>query len=103
MEKEIIGSWVASLPETHFGSMHEDDEMWEEQDGGAWFKVTRHVQGSGMSMMAMSITGPTEERRRVIGEFSEVFGQPARKDISELPNHLDFIIWSLEGQTEPEQ
>lgn len=102
MEREIIGSWIASLPETTFGKVHEDDEMWQDQDGEAQFKVTRHVRDNGTSMVAMSVSGPQAERNRLILEFSEVYGKPSQLNVILDPVPIDFVLWEFESKTESE-
>jgi hypothetical protein len=102
MEREIIGSWVAGLPETAFGKVHEDDEMWQDQDGEAEIKVTRHVRDDGTSMVALSVAGPQPERNRVILEFSEVFGEPTKMESILAPTPLDFVLWKFCTKTQNE-
>lgn len=41
MEREIIEVRVHELPVSELGIIPNDEEIWEENDGGAHFKVTR--------------------------------------------------------------
>ncbi|MBC7943636.1 hypothetical protein H7X68_04015 [Candidatus Saccharibacteria bacterium] len=96
MEKEIIESTVASIPMGHLGEIQQDNEIWEETDGGSHFKVTRHTipVAKGVEMIAMSVSGEPNERARVIAEFCEVFGNPIRRDtLPEDIHHVDILAW----------
>jgi len=91
MEKGIIESVVASLPQSELGEVQQDGEIWEETDGGAHFKVTRHILPAtdGQELLTVSISGEIAERARIVDEFTEVFGVPASQDIN--PNQADYI------------
>lgn len=93
MQREKIESTVASLPQSELGVLPNDDEIWEEQDGEANIKVTRHVlpTPNHISIVSLTVSGPSDERLRVIKEFIEVYGQPA-VPIS-LEPHMDTVVW----------
>jgi len=97
MEKEIIESAVASIPRSELGTIQDDHEIWEETDGSAHFKVTRHlVPGTqrDREVISLSISGLPSERRRVILEFKAVFGPPNSGQIaSKSPDHVDVLLW----------
>lgn len=102
MEKEIISSMVVSLPEAKIGEIQQDHEIWEETDGGAHFKVTRHnlqTSNGDMEILAMSISGHFRERKRVIDEFSEVLGDPIVKEpFFDKSLYIDTIVWQIDSQ-----
>ena len=70
MEKGIISTMVASIPESQIGEIQSDHEIWQETDGGAHLKVTRHIlpmqNGDGLELLMMSVSGHPVERARVI-------------------------------------
>lgn len=97
MEPQIIESMVTSLPKSEMGEIQADSEIWEETDGGAHFKVTRHwitysPAGAKVEVVALSVSGVTEERRRIIGEFVDVFGVVASHDPG-LDDGIETALW----------
>ncbi len=96
MEKEIISASIASLPKSELGAIQSDREIWEGTDGGAHFKVTRHILPGTQAneVIALSISGTPDERRRVIKDFKQVFGVPVGGDVSlKDPTHVDILEW----------
>jgi hypothetical protein len=97
VERKIIESTVASLPISALGEIQADHEIWEEDDGGARFKVTKHIlplPNGDTEIIALSVSGEPHERARVVREFSEVLGLPDQiagdpRDIQ----GIDFMIW----------
>ncbi|MBC7869073.1 hypothetical protein H7X69_02765 [Candidatus Saccharibacteria bacterium] len=95
MEKKIIESVATSLPPSKFG----EHEIWEETDGGAYFIASRHTlpTTNGLEVLAISVSGEPSERARVVAEFCEVFGPPARLDILlEHVDHVDVVAWLVQ-------
>jgi hypothetical protein len=92
---EIIEG-VKELPIIPLGIVPDDGEIWEYTDGGAHFKVTRHtlpVPGDP-EIVSLSVSGENEERERIITEFTEVFGDPADRDVSPISIlHTDILMW----------
>lgn len=104
MEKQIIQSMVASVPETRIGYPENDEMIWEETDGGAHFIVARHVipttVDKDLEVVSMSISGIPSERLRVVNEFTEALdlGSPMVCDIdSDSINRVDVIMWQVNG------
>ena len=99
MEKEVIESTVGEIPVSQLGEIQQDHEIWEETDGNAHFKVTRHILpvAGGVEMLSMSVSGEPSERARVVDEFCEVFGAPASLDILlEHVDHIDVVAWLVQ-------
>lgn len=98
MEPKIIESMVASIPPSEMGEVQTDDEIWEETDGGAHFKVTRHwvyLPEGRHQIVALTVSGQPMERRRIIQEFVEVFGAKANGRDIDLNDEtaIDTILW----------
>lgn len=105
MEPQIIESMVARLPVSEMTEANgaprlaEDHEIWEIDDGGAKVKVTRHEiplpdSNGVLEVIALSVSGAPNERRRVISEFAEVFGSSADSDTSpETASYIDTVLW----------
>ncbi|MEO5499365.1 MAG: hypothetical protein ABIR46_02615 [Candidatus Saccharimonadales bacterium] len=96
MEKEIISSVVASLPESKLGEIPKDHEIWEETDGGAELKVTRHIllTPDRYEFLSLSVSGEPSERQRVVREFVEVFGEPFDKVLHpDLLDYVEVVSW----------
>lgn len=99
MEREVIRSTIAKLPASELGKIAADHEIWEETDGDAQFKVTCHTLpvGEGIRIISMNVSGPENERARIIREFSEIYGNPEPEAgvISQTPEGIpiDFVMW----------
>lgn len=97
MEREKIINNTLDLPQIEAGTVASDDEIWEEDDGGAHFKVTKEyatAYGIEVVMYIMSVSGAEEERHRVITEFIDVFGKPATENtVKATSGPIDFISW----------
>ena len=100
MNLEVIRSRVGEIPVSELGKIADDHEIWEETDGGAHFKVTRHkleMLGAGIEFLSLSVSGTDTERERIVQEFTEVLGPPNDLDqspYSEQP--VDIAGWLLE-------
>lgn len=96
MEKEIISSSVASLPKSEIGKTPLDYEIWEEVDGGARLMVTRHTLPTPYSdeLISLSVSGVPNERKRVVSEFTAVFGEPIESDLSpDIDDYVEMVSW----------
>jgi len=96
MDRSTIETMAAFIPPSELGGIARDEEIWEEDDGGAHLKVTRHILPDlpvEIEVLSMSVTGRVAERRRVIGEFNEVFGEPASGDIKDDSEYVDVVMW----------
>lgn len=92
MEKEQIELTVPRIPISERGRVARDGEIWEQQDGGAYFMVVRHSPENfpkSIEMISLSVSGVPSERARVIREFSEVLGAPA--EIDDNPSDLERV------------
>ena len=101
MDRPIIEAMIASLPVSEMGRIAEDHEIWEEIDGGAFLTVTRHILTSTESgieheVVALQISGPLDERFRVISEFVDVLGSQAQIDMGrEGTGEPDTVMWVI--------
>lgn len=99
MEREIIEAMVHSLPISEMGVAAEDHEIWEETDGDAYFTVTRHwltVPNTEIKyeVVALTVSGPPNERRRIVREFTDIFGAASQRE-EYVGGHIepDTILW----------
>lgn len=104
MEREIIEQKPLSLPEIAIEHIPEDGEVWEGNDGDAHFKLTKHrldTKAISLSFLSLSVSGVSEERSRVVGEFSEVYGEPfACETMASYPYPIDIAGYYLaEGES----
>lgn len=100
MEAETIREKTAELPKTIPGRLALPGEVWEGDDGGAHFIVSRHLLvAQGMpEFCSLSLSGDQDEVERLIGEFSEVFGQPDHIDRNTPPiPHVTVVSWLVEA------
>jgi hypothetical protein len=93
MDNKEIGVRVNELPYSTLGEVQDDSEIWEIQDGEASVKVTKHYLPTPKRDPAlfMTVSGPMEERQRVIGEFIAVYG-PTSIPLESEP-HMDTAVW----------
>lgn len=96
MKRDAIQSHVGGLPEVAFGTVPKGDEVWEADDAGVHIKVTRHALPTltAHQTLAVAVSGPPAERRRVLREFKAVYGTPVvgRYDFKD-EDHIDVCQW----------
>jgi len=98
MEKSIIETMVTSISVSPLEKVAEDHQIWEETDGEAHFKVTRHQLPvlDHPEFLSLSVSGEPSERTRIVCEFAEVFGQPTSSDVMpDVPENVDVVAWLL--------
>jgi hypothetical protein len=98
MERQTIETMTAFIPPSELGAIPADEEIWEENDRGAHFKVTRHILPllePKVEVLSMTLSGEASDRRRIIEEFSEVFGAPADAELNTPVNNeiIDTVVW----------
>lgn len=98
MERSKIGTMTSSLPLSTLGEIQSDNEIWEETDGGAHFKVTRHKLPvtENIEILALRVSGDIDERLRVISEFAMIFGEPTNNEIIYETGHVDIVLWATQ-------
>lgn len=104
MEREAIETIPMSLPEIKVGCIPDDNEVWECNDGGAHFKITKHrlaTRAVFLSFLSLSVAGNPDDRSRVINEFNEVYGEPfVRETMTSHPYPIDIAGYYLtEGES----
>ena len=98
MEKDTIQSHVSRLPEIPFGVVPENGEIWEADDGAAHVKVTRHVLRTldAYQLVSLTVSGPPDERRRVLRDFKAAYGTPAGGQYDfQSDFHIDVFQWLI--------
>jgi hypothetical protein len=98
MERDNIEASVASLPASRLGEIQADHQIWEETDGGAKFKVTRHMLpvNEDVPIISLSVSGEQSERARLISEFCAIYGEPepeARETFETDDGPIDIVVW----------
>ncbi|MBI4101234.1 hypothetical protein HY441_02060 [Candidatus Microgenomates bacterium] len=89
---------MLELPTSPLGEIPGDSDIWEANDGGAHFKMTRHqlpLGSSGLDFFSLSISGEPIERRRVISDFCAVLGEPDQAETSTENHHIDILGWMV--------
>ena len=101
MEGPVIEAMTTLLRYSEIGNVPEEDQVWEEIDGGACIAVTRHLHTSNddgrvYEMIVLQVSGEQSERRRVMNEFYQVFGTQARIDYgTEDSDEPDTVFWVM--------
>ena len=95
MDKSTIEALRHEVPVSPLGSVATDTEIWEQNDGGAHLKITRHELGiDNFEILALSVSGLKSERDRVRSEFSDVYGVPSETDEA---TECDTTAWLVSG------
>jgi hypothetical protein len=96
MEEERIKSTIVRIPVSEIGILLEARDLWEGDDGGAHFIVSRHIlpAPNELPMISLSISGAPDERLRLLREFKQVLGNPENGDVNlKDPDHVDMFAW----------
>lgn len=99
MDGNTIKQVLLELPTSPIDKVPDDGDIWEANDGGAHFKMTRHelpIDGSDLDFFSLSISGPESERSRLIAEFSASMGEPEMVEKSESEDGIDFVGWAVQ-------
>lgn len=101
MTKEILLEGILELPTIKVGTVAEDDQIIEGNQGRVHYKMTREIiPAAGLTIFSLSTSGPEEERLAFINEISEELGEPV--DIREFPDlpGIHFASWGAESVEE---
>jgi len=97
METEEILLRTRNLPAFLAGKIAEDYQIWEGNEQGAHFKVTKEILPipNGPTVYMLSVSGSAESKEKVIADFTSSFGEPMmRFEIPELPG-MDCVSWDV--------
>jgi hypothetical protein len=95
METDKILLRTGNLPAFLAGKIAEDYQIWEGNEQGAHFKVTKEILPipNGPTVYMLSVSGPAESKEKVIADFVDSFGEPImRFEIPKLPG-IDYVSW----------
>lgn len=98
MDRHTARAVILEIPTSTLGEVQSDSEIWEGNDGGAHFKMTRHelpIEGSGLDIFSLSISGEASERDRLATEFIEILGDPENihTEAGDQDQQIDFLTW----------
>ena len=96
MKPHEIKAGVDQLPVLPADQELEPADVWEQFEGGARFIVARHrlPDPGEPEVVSVTISGNRHDRRRIIKEFTEVFGEPMDKDVDITEGErLDTFVW----------
>lgn len=99
MERDEIVQRSTGLPAIHPEKIAEDHEIWEGNEAGAHFKITRNYipQAPSIKFYVLSVSGRKRGREKIISDFKSVFGEP-RSDqytLARTPG-VYFIAWDAD-------
>ena len=98
MEREEILRRSKDLPTIHPAKIAEDHEIWEGNEEGAHFKITRNYvpEAPSVKFYTLSFSGPKRGRERIISGFKEVFGEPDDQyTVPQVPG-VHFLSWNAD-------
>jgi hypothetical protein len=105
MEKEKILARTKDLPIIMGGQITEDWQIWEGEEAGVRFKITKEIVPipQGETLYMLSVSGPSDSKEKVISDFIAAFGQPF--DRFTIPEVLgvDYISWDAKVVDEGEK
>lgn len=100
-DRETIISHITELPVISVGTMAGDEQIWEANERGAYFKVTRermpvYVAGILAEVYSLSVSGTILAKNRIVRDFTKALGQPLQSPY-ELPGTgIAFLIWDAQ-------
>ncbi|HUS59978.1 MAG TPA: hypothetical protein VMX76_01180 [Nevskiaceae bacterium] len=95
MTKERLLEGILKLPTIEGGTLAEDDQVIEGNQGGVHYKLTKEVFPflGGLTLFSLSVSGPIEERLAFIDEIKTELGEPANvEEFPRLPG-IHFAAW----------
>lgn len=95
MEREEIIKRTRNLPASHPERIAEDHEIWEGNEEGAHFKITRNYvpQVPTLKFYVLSLSGEKRGREKIISDFKSVFGEPdSQYTLPQTPS-IYFLSW----------
>lgn len=97
MDKDRISEEVGKLPEIPADKYPiADDEIWEADEHGGHFKLTRNYIEVGkikLSFLTLSVSGILgSSRERIIDDFTDAFGKPDQLFYDDS-NGVHFVSW----------
>jgi hypothetical protein len=97
MERESIINNTLDLPIIEVGHVAEDSEVWACTDGEAHFRMARvSLSKRGLEFYDMRISGPNEERHRIMMEFIDALGPPTEYGQMYTKNGpVDSLSWLI--------
>jgi len=95
VEREEIIRRTGNLPIIHPEKIAEDHEIWEGNEVGAHFKITRNYlpQAPFINFYVLSLSGVRRGREKIISDFKSVFGEPdSQYTLPQTPG-VYFLSW----------
>lgn len=95
MEKEEILRRTKDLPTIVMGNVAEDHQIWEGNEGGTHFKITKEIIPipKGPMMYALSVSGDERYKARLISDFENALGKPATRNTDPRLPGIEFVLW----------
>lgn len=92
MEESVLKKALAKLPVIKIFSIPEDNQLIEGDEDGCHYIITKVSQYGKFILYYLSVSGPPENRQRVISCFIEILGPPYNGPVEELPG-IYFLCW----------
>ena len=96
MTKERLLERILELPTIKIGTVAEDDQIIEGNQGRVHYKMTREMvptASGGVTLFSLSASGPKVERLNFIREIAAELGPPIRVDELYLLPGIHFALW----------
>lgn len=98
-DREQIITRLRQLPSIPAGTIALDHQIWEQDEAGAHFKVTReHHQdlqtGLRLTFYSLSVSGLMSGKEQVISDFLAVLGQPLLPIQDLAYPGVHFALWN---------
>lgn len=96
MEKEQIIEIIRNLPRKVVGELSEDHQIFEGNQDGAHFKITKEIVpvSGNLAIYSLSVSGNVSSKDKIISEFITVLGKPIGISSPEDFPGIDFVIWN---------
>jgi len=92
MEESELKKALAKLPVIELHDIPWDDQLIAGDEDGCHYIITKVSQYGKFTFYYLSVSGPPENRQRVISRFIEILGPPLGGPVEELPG-IYFLCW----------
>ena len=92
-EKEEIYRQADRLLTRRMDRIAKKSEIWESDERGAHFILSRSWREELQTLYSLSVSGPEDERERVIADFQSAFGEELAHVVQDFGQLIEFVLW----------
>ncbi len=98
MERDTILERTKNIAIKIMGEIPDDHHVWEGFDSGAKFIVSKEIYPieERYIFYSLSVSGPLENRRKLIQDFIDALGKPTTDNKSDYAGAIEFVLWNAD-------